>query len=59
MSCGIEHIRGLDLAWLWLWCSLAAAALIPHLAWELLYAESTALKKKKKKKKKLPIQFLS
>ena len=33
---------------LWLWCSLATAALIQPLAWELLYA-SVALKKKKKK----------
>ena len=33
---------------LWLRCRLAAAALIPPLAWELLYATGMALKSKKK-----------
>ena len=33
-----------DLALLWLWCRLAAAALIESLAWELPYAMGTALK---------------
>ena len=32
---------------LWLWCRLAAAALIGPLAWELPYAAGLALKKKK------------
>ena len=36
---------------LWLWCRLAAVALIPPLAWELPYAAGEALKEKKKKKK--------
>ena len=35
MSCGVGHRRGSDLALLWLWCRLAAAALIQSLAWEL------------------------
>ena len=33
----------------WLWHGLAAAPLIGHLAWELLYAACVALKVKKKK----------
>ena len=36
---------------LWLWCRLAAAALILPLAWELPYAAGAALKRKKKKRK--------
>ena len=36
---------------LWLWCALAAVALIQPLAWESLYATGAALKRKKKKKK--------
>ena len=39
-----------DLAFLWLWCRLAAAAPKQPLAWELSYAASAALKIKKKKK---------
>jgi len=42
----------LDLAWLWLWCRLAATAPIQCLAWELPYAVPAALKRKKEKKKK-------
>ena len=38
-----------DLALQWLWCRPAAAAPIQHLARELPYASSAALKKKKKK----------
>ena len=49
MSCGVARRCGLVLAWLWLWCRQAAAALIRPLAWELLYAEGTALKEKDKK----------
>jgi len=41
-----------DPALLWLWCRLAAVALIPPLAWEPPYATGAALKSKKKKKKK-------
>ena len=39
------------MASLWLWCGLAAAALIRPLALDLPYAAGVALKKKKKKKK--------
>ena len=41
-----------ELAWLWLWCRPATAALIQPLSWEPSYAVSEALKGKKKKKKK-------
>ena len=37
---------------LWLWCSLAAVALIRPLAWGPPYAEGAALEKTKKAKKK-------
>ena len=40
-----------DLAWLWLWCRLAAAAPIRPLAWELPHAVGAALKKTKNKTK--------
>ena len=39
-----------DLAMLWLWCRLAAAAPIWPLAWKLPYAAGAAIKKSKKKK---------
>jgi len=39
---------GIDLALLWLWCRLAAIALIQPLAWELPYATGVALKRQKK-----------
>ena len=45
MSWGVGHRCGSDLAWLWLWCRLAATALIRPLAWELLYAMGVALKR--------------
>ena len=38
-----------DPALLWLWCRLAAVALIRPLAWEPTCAEAVALKRKKKK----------
>ena len=44
----------MDLALLWLWCMLAAVALIGPLAWEPPYVAGAALKKKEKKKKILP-----
>ena len=44
-----------DLASLWLWRRLAAAALIGPLAWEPPYAMSVALKRQKKGKKKMHI----
>ena len=37
---------------LWLWCKLVAVALIPPLAWQLLYDAHAALKCKKEKKRK-------
>ena len=39
-----------DSVLLWLWCRLAAVALIGPLAWEPPYAAGTALKRQKKKK---------
>ena len=65
MSCGVGRRCGSDLALLWPWDRLAAAALIEPLAWELPNAAGVALKRKKKeicalsmkkilKKKKLP-----
>ena len=47
MSFGVGHRCGSDLALLWLWRRLAAAALIPSLAQELPYAAGTALKGEK------------
>ena len=48
MSCGVGCRRGSNPELLWLWCRLAAIALILPLAWELLYVMGVALKKKKK-----------
>ena len=48
MSCGVGRRRGSDLALLWLWCRLAATALIQPLAWEPPYAMSVAQKNKNK-----------
>ena len=45
---GLRHMS--DPALLWLWCRLAAVALIQHLAWEPPYAVSAALKRQKTKK---------
>ena len=45
-SCGTGHRCGSDLVLLWLWCRLAAAALIRLLAGELPYAEGAALKRR-------------
>ena len=49
VSCGVGHRCGLGpaLLWLWLWCRLAAAALIPPLTWEPPYALGAALKRQK------------
>ena len=57
MSCGVGRRHGLDLAFLWLWCRLAAAAPIGPLTWEPPYAMDVTLKrqKKKKKKKRIPV----
>ena len=51
MSCGVGHRHGSDLVLLWLWCRLAATALIRPLAWEPPYATGAALEKAKKTKK--------
>ena len=42
---GVGYRRGLDLALLWLWRRLAAAAQTHLLAWELPYAADATLKK--------------
>jgi len=45
MRCGVGHRHGLDPELLWLWCRLAAAALIQPLACELPYVACVALNK--------------
>ena len=50
MSYDVGHRHGWDLAFLWLWCRLAAVAPIRLLAWEILYAAGEALKRQRKKK---------
>jgi len=52
MNCGVGRIRGLDLAWLWLWRRLVTTAPIRPLAWEPPYATGAVLGKAKRKKKK-------
>ena len=52
MNCGVGRRWGSDVALLWLWRRLAAAALIQPLAWEPPYAAGAALKRPKKKKDK-------
>ena len=44
MSCGVGLRHCLDLALLWLWCRLEAAAPIWSQAWEIPYAAGAALK---------------
>ena len=46
VKCSVGQRRSSDLAWLCLWCRLAAAALIRPLAWELPYASDSARKSK-------------
>ena len=58
MSCDVGHRCGADLALLWLWCRLAAAARIQPLAWELPYATGVALKRQKEKKEEVNKCFL-
>ena len=57
VSCGVGRRCSSYLALLWLWCRLAATALIGPLAWEPPYGTGGALekarKRKRKKKKKL------
>ena len=47
-DCGVGRRCGSDLALPWLWCRLAAVALIRPLAWEPLHVASEALKIKNK-----------
>ena len=42
VSCGVGHRRSSDAALLWLWCRLAAIAMIQPLAWEPPYAVGVA-----------------
>ena len=58
LSYGVGHRLSLDLALLWVWCRLAAAAPIQPLVWEPPYATGLALKKKKKKRHNNQIQFV-
>ena len=52
VSYGVSRRCGSDPDLPWLWCRLAAAALIPSLAWELTYASFSPKKQKKKEKRK-------
>ena len=49
VRCGVGHRWGSDLALLWLWYRLMAAASIGPLAWEPPYAAGAALKRQKYK----------
>ena len=51
--------RGLDPALLWLWCQLAAVALIEPLARELAYAEGAVIKRNKTKQQICILNFYS
>ena len=42
MNCDVDRRHGLDPALLWLWCKLAAVAVIQPLAWEPPYAMDAA-----------------
>ena len=52
MSCGVGRRHVLDPVLLWLWCRLAATALIQPLVCEFPYVVGAALKKKTKDQKK-------
>ena len=52
MGYGVGCKHGLDLVLLWLWCMLAAVALIRPQAWELPYAIVAALRREKEEKNK-------
>ena len=52
MSCGVGRRLGSNLALLWLWCRLAAIALIRPLAWEPPHVVAEALKRTKRQKKR-------
>ena len=61
MSCGKGFRHGSDLAWLWLWHRLAAAAPIRPLAWESPCAAGVAqeIAKRQKKKRKKQNMYIS
>ena len=48
VSCGVGRRCSSDLALLWLWCRLAAAAPIKPLAWETPHAMDAALEQAKR-----------
>ena len=48
LSCGVGCTRDSELALLWLWCGVAAAAKIQPLAWEPPYTTGPVLKSKNK-----------
>ena len=50
VSYGVGHRHSLDPVLLWLWCKLAATALIRPLAWESPCAVGAALEKTKRQK---------
>ena len=55
LSCGVGRRHGSDPLLLWLWCRLAAAALIESPAWEFPYASGAALKSKKQNKQETSV----
>ena len=59
MSCAVGCRCGSDPMLLWLWCRLAATALMGPLAWEPPYAASAALEKTKRQKKKKLVDNLN
>ena len=56
VSCGVGRRCGSYPALLWLWCRLAATALIRLLAWEPPYATGTVLEKAKRQQQKKKIR---
>ena len=58
MTCGVGRRRGSDPVLLWLWCRLAATALIRPLAWEP-HAHDAALKSQKEKNKQQQKKLLA
>ena len=58
MSCGVDCRHGSDPAFLWLWQSPAAMALIGPLVWEAVYVMSVDPKIPKKKKMKNNLEDL-
>ena len=51
VSCGVGWRHGSDLVFFWLWCKLAAVALIGTPGWELTHATGVALNSKIKQNK--------